>query len=277
MTEQALLFECNRERLIAILHAGAASATRGIVVVVGGPQYRVGSHRQFVQLARDLAAAGTPVLRFDYRGMGDADGSHPGFEHIAPDITAAIAALQAQAPGVREIVLWGLCDAASAALMYAHGDARVTGLVLANPWVRTQTSEAQAYLRHYYGARILSGDFWRKLARGGVHPVASLRSLCAYLRSALSHGGSAETSTPFPARMLAGLERFRGRVLLVLSGNDLTAAEFLDQVEASPRWRKALASERVTRRDLPGATHTFSSAAWRRQASAWTAEWLASW
>jgi pimeloyl-ACP methyl ester carboxylesterase len=156
VNEQALLFECNRERLIAILHAGAASATRGIVIVVGGPQYRVGSHRQFVQLARDLAAAGTPVLRFDYRGMGDADGTHPGFEHIAPDITAAIALLQTRAPGVREIVLWGLCDAASAALMYAPGDARVTGLVLANPWVRTQTSEAQAYLRHYYGARVLS-------------------------------------------------------------------------------------------------------------------------
>jgi hypothetical protein len=100
--------------------------------------------------------------------------------------------------------------------MYAPGDARVTGLVLANPWVRTQTSEAQAYMRHYYGARVLSRDFWRKLASGGVHPLASLRSLCAYLRSALSRGGgSPEVSTPFPARMLEGLERFRGRVLLV--------------------------------------------------------------
>ena len=38
--------------------------------------------------------------------------------------------------------------------------------------------------------------------------------------------------------------------------------------DASPRWRKALASERVVRAvTCPGATHTFSSAAWRAQAS----------
>jgi hypothetical protein len=77
--------------------------------------------------------------------------------------------------------------------------------------------------------------------------------------------------------MLDGLERFRGRVLVLLSGNDLSAAEFRDQAAASPRWQRVLGTDRVTRRELPGATHTFSSAAWRRQAARWTAEWLASW
>ena len=278
MNEEALTFECNGEHLIAILHAGAPAAQRGVVIVVGGPQYRVGSHRQFVQLARELAAAGLPVLRFDYRGMGDAEGNHPGFEHIAPDIAAAIDLLQARVPGVRETVLWGLCDAASAAMLYAHDDARVTGLVLANPWVRTESSEAQAYLRHYYGERLRSRDFWRKVFGGGLHPIASLRSLLAHLRSATARGMHAtEANAPFPVRMLDGLERFRGRVLVLLSGNDLTAAEFRDQAAASPRWQRVLGTDRVTRRELPGATHTFSSAAWRRQAARWTAEWLASW
>ena len=48
--------------------------------MVGGPQYRVGSHRQFTLMARAFAAAGYPVLRFDYRGIGDSEGESRGFE-----------------------------------------------------------------------------------------------------------------------------------------------------------------------------------------------------
>jgi exosortase A-associated hydrolase 1 len=277
VSEEALVFDCGGARLVGILHPGSADARRGVVIVVGGPQYRVGSHRQFVVLARALARSGVPVLRFDYRGMGDSEGTHPGFEDVGPDLAAAIDVLCARASGLREIVLWGLCDAASAALLHARADARVTGLVLANPWVRTEATEAQALLRHYYLRRVLSGDFWRKLLGGGVRPLASLRALFGHVGAAARSGSDAGPRAPFPARMLEGLEGFRGRVLLILSGNDLTAAEFRDLAEGSPHWRRLLASDRVTRRELPTATHTFSSRAWREQVSAWTGEWLASW
>ena len=57
-SEQVVAFECAGDSLFGVLHGGADDATRGVLVVVGGPQTRVGSHRQFVLLPRRVAAAG---------------------------------------------------------------------------------------------------------------------------------------------------------------------------------------------------------------------------
>lgn len=277
--EIAFTFSCGGAALLGILHPAPTTARRGVLIVVGGPQYRIGSHRQFLLLARALAAAGIPTMRFDYRGMGDSDGAYRGFEHIDEDIAAALDAFQKRCPDVEEIVLWGLCDAASAILFYAYRDARVRGLVLMNPWVRTVAGEAKAYIKHYYTARLLDPAFWRKVASGRFDIVASLRSLAAFIGKAAftRDDGKAppahrdlDASLPLPARMAEGLRRFKGSVLLLISGNDLTAREFLDAAAASSLWRDLLADPRVVRRDLPTADHTFSQAVWREQVISWT-------
>lgn len=285
--ETTLVLTCEGEDLPGILHPGAPGASRGVLVVVGGPQYRVGSHRQFVLLARDLAAVGIPVLRFDYRGMGDADGEFAGFENIDADIAAAIDAFCAQLPALREIVLWGLCDAASAALFYAWRDPRVAGLVLLNPWLRTEAGQARAYLRHYYLARLVNPDLWRKIGRGEFQFATALRSLLALFKQSrrVDPGDAAvdESATPvsqaapLPERMAEGWQRFVGPILLILSGDDLTAAEFRDVTKTSRRWRRLLARSQVTIRELPEANHTFSRREWRDQVAAWTREWLKAW
>jgi hypothetical protein len=71
-----------------------------------------------------------------------------------------------------------------------------------------------------------------------------------------------------------GLRRFRGRVLLILSGKDLTADEFRGVVSRSERWTRLLADTRVTRRELAQANHTFSRREWRDQVARWTADWV---
>lgn len=284
--DEAVTFECRGEQLFGIASlpaAGAAAPTRGVLVVVGGPQYRAGSHRQFTLLARALAQQGIPVLRFDYRGMGDSDGALRTFEDVNDDLRAGVDALCREVPTLREVIIWGLCDGATAAVMYAPADPRVTGLVLLNPWVRSVEGAARATLKHYYGRRLLDRALWTKIATGRFDYRAAAGSLLRIVRDALkprpaaaapAAGADAAPSGPLPDRMLHYAERFPGRVLLIISGNDLTAQEFTDATQASPRWRALLSGPRVSRQRLDPADHTFSRRAWRDQVAAWTAQWV---
>lgn len=279
LEEWACVFDCEGDPLVGILHTAPQDADRiGVLVVVGGPQYRVGSHRQFVVMARSLAARGYSVLRFDYRGMGDSGGAPRSFASVDADIRAALDHWARLDPTLRGFVIWGLCDAASAAFMYGHTDRRVLGLIVANPWVRSEASEARAYVRHYYGRRLLQGDFWRKLFSGRVSLRASASDLAGKLARTLGYGGCAATdvaTADFRARMLSGLTSFAGPVLLLLSGRDLTAREFEDFSAAATDWRRALASTMVETLRLADADHTLSDRASQNAASLATLEWIA--
>jgi uncharacterized protein len=279
MNEQALVFDCGGEALVGVLSAAGHPAKRGVLIVVGGPQYRVGSHRQFTLLARRLAEHGVPSLRFDYRGMGDSSGEARTFESVDEDIRCAIDRFFAAIPGLKEVVIWGLCDAASAALMYAHRDARVRGLVLLNPWVRTSQGLARAHLRHYYVSRLFQAGLWQKLARGEFDFREAAGAFGRMIVDAIGRNrpaavGSAAGAAPFLDRMEAGLRKFSGNILLILSGNDLTAQEFKDFVGGSATWRRLLEVDRVTRYDLPEANHTFARREWRDQVERWTEAWV---
>ena len=272
MHDVAVSFECAGDSLVGVVSVPATPAPRGVVIVVGGPQYRAGSHRQFTLLARALAAQGIAALRFDVRGMGDSEGTAQPFENIGADLDAAITAFMRQVPALREVVLWGLCDGASAAALYAHGDARVAGLALLNPWVRTEAGAATATIKHYYRARLLEKAFWQKLASGKFDAVAALRSAFGLAKTAVT-----AAPTALPDQVFQGLAGFKGRLLVMLSGADLTAQEFSDACGATEPWRKLMAQARVTRHTLPGADHTCSRRDWQDQVAVWTADWLRTW
>ncbi len=274
MAEQrAISFACGDDWLYGVLDVPPAPHKRGVLIVVGGPQYRAGSHRQFTLLARSLAAQGIPAMRFDYRGMGDSEGAMRNFESVDEDLRAALDAFFAQVPGMSEVVLWGLCDAASAAALYAAGDARVAGLVLLNPWVRTESGEAKATLKHYYRARLLDAALWKKVATFNFDYRAAVGSF----RRLLGSAAKAAPSGALPDRMHDGLGRFGGKVMVILSGADLTAQEFADLADGSPKWQGLMGAPRVSRKLLPKADHTCSRKVWHEQVADWTAQWVRSW
>lgn len=277
-TEEAALIECAGETLVAILAQPDLPADTGVVIIVGGPQYRAGSHRQFVHLARALAAAGYPVVRFDYRGMGDSSGDPRDFLAVGADIASAIDFLHARVPQVKNIVLWGLCDGASAALLYCHAtqDRRVTGLCLLNPWVRSEVSLAKTQVKHYYTQRLRQKEFWIKLLSGKVARSAAgdliHRARTAFSRPASNAAGPGDGN--FQADMAKGWRLFGGPVLLLLSGQDYTAKEFTEYTSESTAWSDAFKRPCLSRVDIAEADHTFSRRADQAEVEARTLAWL---
>jgi exosortase A-associated hydrolase 1 len=270
--ESAFFFDCDGESLPGVISRPVEApapvqdspARIGVLIIVGGPQYRVGSHRQFVLLARMLAGAGVPCMRFDCRGMGDASGAPHAFEALEEDIHAALDAFFNAEPTLTGVLLWGLCDGASAAALYAGNDPRVDGLLLLNPWVCTEVGAARIRLRHYYLQRLFTRAFWAKLVHGGVTLGPALSELWEAFLRACGKGGEASTaasaSKNLPDRMQAALQALSIPWWVILSGQDYVAREF-EMVAASPAWAELFPARAAYR--LPEADHTFSRAIWR--------------
>jgi exosortase A-associated hydrolase 1 len=279
-TEQATLFACAGEALVGVLARPSEPTHTGVVMVVGGPQYRAGSHRQFVLLSRALAQAGFAVLRFDHRGMGDSSGAQRDFESISADIGNAIDHLQLRVPNVTQVILWGLCDAAAAALLYCHEthDSRVCGLCLLNPWVRSEASLAKTQVKHYYTQRLRQKEFWLKLLSGKV-ALGAVGAFHGFVQKLRQATGAAQPLTPpaeqpFQQRMASAWHDFGGRILLILSGDDFTAKEFVEYTQTDTAWKDYARHAQLTRHDIPHVDHTFSSAAARQQAEQIMLQWL---
>lgn len=275
--ERAVTFDCVGQPLLGIVSLPANPGALGVVIVVGGPQYRAGSHRQFVSLARRLAGSGISVLRFDYRGMGDSEGDLRNFEDIDADIDAAVGALCSGAPAVQRVVLWGLCDAAAAAMMYWERtrDPRIAGICALNPWVRSQVSLARTHVKHYYLARLRQRQFWTKLLSGRV-AWSALGGLARNVRDATARRSRGPAPAQFQSRMARTWRDFDGHLLLLLSEDDYTAREFVEYTATDPEWQRALSSRSRPRVTLPGADHTCSTPGAKRAAEDATLDWLQS-
>ncbi len=285
--EEIIVFPGETTQLVGTLHMPEMSkTTQGVLLVVGGPQTRAGSHRQFVLLARYLADHGVPVFRFDYTGMGDSEGEKTEFLQACPDLAKAIAVFLSR-EGVDSLCFWGLCDAVSLGLMYLSvtGDQRIHRFIAANPWVRQSHTEAQAYLKSYYIQRLLDKELWLKVIKLQFDFAGSFSSLLASVKKALIKSSANNTAvnqksdkisddgmvTVWPEfnennyvnAMLAGVNLLGENFHLILSGNDLTADEFKILLKSDVSWANAVKVKENDWFVIDQATHTFSSAKWR--------------
>jgi uncharacterized protein len=280
--ERPVVFECEGVQLIGILHIPEQPQAAGVLgVTAGGLQYRAGCGRQLLSLARSMASQGTPVMRFDRRGIGDSVGELLGFEHMEADLRSAIAIFQENVPELKHIVLYGGCEAASGIMISAYQLSGANSVILANPWV-SDSMHAVVSSRHYYN-KLRDPRFWKKLITGQYNLAEYASSFSLYLKNKLfdltpGHDSSshaiAKNEIPFQERMLSGFQKFDGPVLFLKSGLSLISEEFDYLVSNSKVWQKAYGRASVKRRELPSADQTFSTAAARGEINAAVTDWI---
>jgi hypothetical protein len=174
-------------------------------------------------------------------------------------------------------VLLGLCGGATAALLYWNRrgpDPRIGGLCLLNPWVRTEASHAAATVKHYYVERLKSAQFWRRLLSGRVALGAVTAALGALRRALSPNPKGAAAEVPFVERMARAAQSFTGPLLLVTSGRDFTAQEFLLATAGDVRWRELMGRPSTRHVQVPQADHTFSDPEDQRLLEAQCLQWL---
>jgi len=220
VSRRQFAFDCAGSSLAASIDD--AHGTTGLLIVTGGNETRAGAFSNQAQLAADVAAAGHPVLRFDRRGVGDSEGVNMGFRESAEDIAAALAAFRAQSPGLRRVVAFGNCDAASALML--SGGAGFDGLVLSNPWTY-ESDQADAppppsAIRARYAAKLRNPRELLRLITGKVSFAKLARGLVSASANKAAPSALAET-------MKAGLAGFSGPVRLLVAERDRTGQAFV--------------------------------------------------
>jgi pimeloyl-ACP methyl ester carboxylesterase len=113
-TQQFRQFEVKGQTIAASLHVPETTPAPGVVMCHGFTGSRTEAHFLFVKAAREMCAAGMNVLRFDFRGSGESDGTFAKMT-IEGEIADAMAAVEflcvaacaaARSERVRALVLW---------------------------------------------------------------------------------------------------------------------------------------------------------------------------
>jgi len=239
-------FDCDGEALGATIDEAAGDT--GILMVSGGGQTRIGSHRMSERLAATLAAAGYPVFRFDRRGVGDSAGEDPGFRGNRADIDAAIHAFRRTRPGLRHMVGFGLCDGATSLALFG-ASLSLDGIILANPWLVEAEAGAPpaAAIRSHYADRLRSREGWSKLVRGDVSVAKLARGVARMLNPPPSD---------LAGEVVAALSTGRLSLALILARKDATGIAAADVWNGAPyRAIRARSGEPVW---IDSDSHTFA-------------------
>jgi pimeloyl-ACP methyl ester carboxylesterase len=236
--------------------AGVPHST-AVVVLNAGFIHRSGPFRLGTRLARALAAAGYPALRFDLPGIGD---TLPGADRPLVEVVAGVLDRLQARTGCARVVVGGICAAADLGWQAALRDARIDGVFLLDGPAR--------------------GRFWFNLARARrllrkspAHWLAAVRRLRAPpadVTDAQLRDWPARGSEP------AQLDRLRARgvqLLMLFTGG---TAYFLHPRQLRATFGRGVRSEAVAIEYWPECDHTYSLEAHRQRLIDCIGTWVAS-
>lgn len=236
-----IAFPVAEEMLLGTLDE--AMGETGLLIVTGGNEIRAGAHRGMALLARRLATTGTPVFRYDRRGVGDSGGRNGGFESAREDLLAAAAIFRANAPQVKRLVGFGNCDAATCLAWWGR-EAGCDAVILANPWVveGSATLPPRAAIKAHYLSQLRSPSAWKRIATRGLSPrklIAGLHRLAV-----------PEIEGDLTTRTMGAITDWHGDATIILAERDGTAVAYADAAR-----RAGIAPRTVT---IPTGSHSFA-------------------
>lgn len=272
-----------------------AQSSVAAILLPAGLKDRVGPHRLYVQLARELACQGVPTLRFDPLGIGESDGAlevasngrH--FRRIQQGMYVEDALLAMEAMGkacrAERFILAGLCGGAvSAQLTAARVPERVVGVISlssvaildeegpALQRTRSETlSNGKAYLR-----KLLSVEAWRRLLRGDAawgNVTATLRDL-GYM--ALGRLGIGRQRWPNANALFFSsfrvLQKYNVPHLMIFGERDARWIAFRELV-VDNHLGGAMEGPGYEVRVVPEGNHEFYLKPWKDQLLEWVRAW----
>ncbi len=282
MTEQVVVFG-HASTLVGMIHLPPAELRRtdapGIVLLNAGMVHRVGPNRLYVKLARDLAAHGHVVLRFDFSGFGDSGvrRDHLPLEKCMVDETSEAMSLLSARYGCSTFLLMGLCSGATASLRTAACNPRVIGAVLVN--MRAGGDEMRSYIMGRSALRKYS----QVLARDRLHWIETIRKRMDLRRlinvvRAMGRDLVGRIGKSFPEAQQTASEMHavtsRGARLLVLCSEWDPGLDFMKVVLKDLHSRFG-ASPALQHETITGSDHTFTEAGKRAELFGLIHGWVA--
>ena len=194
LREEMFFFPGTQNRsLLGLLHCpDAASGSTGLVYCHPFAEEKNMSHAVVARASRLFAAAGFPVMRFDFSGCGDSEGDLQCtvVEEWLNDLDAAVEAFRKET-GVSRILFWGLRMGAGVALLHTGTDrSDADGFVLWQP-VLDFSLHIRQFLRRIITSEISRGS------QAGTAPAPEQALLREGLLHVMGYPVSAELYASF--------------------------------------------------------------------------------
>jgi hypothetical protein len=304
MAQQSPVVFTNRKglRLMGVLHVpdGPRAHDLGIILLSPGVKMRVGPQRLYRRMTDHFVSLGVPVLRFDFYGLGDSEGTLPEellkdvYNHIEVGrfVDDSVDAMNwmAEQCGTRRFILSGLCGGAITGLLVGERDERVAGLLALGitPLLASRSADPSLYMtagqledisRSYF-QKLRDPLAWQRLLSFKSDYKLIWRSVFKPIRSpkpAQADGPPPEydnASPLFPPAFFKMLSSKRP-MLLVFGGSDRLQWEFEEKFIARHSARLSEAPQGAYQvHVIEQANHVLSFDHWQREMLDVSTRWL---
>jgi uncharacterized protein len=291
-------------RLFGVLHTPAGRPPGDLVMLLLSPgvKMRVGPQRLYLDIADAVLQLGISVLRFDFHGLGDSEGTLPEeqlrdvYNHIevgryVNDTIDAMDWMQ-QTYGARRFLVSGLCGGAITGLLTGERDSRVVGLLGLGitPVLAARSADTSRYMtvgqleasQQMYLKRLFNPRAWLRLLTFQADYKLIRKMAVHWLRKRVARPVPTPSAPPpeddnanplFPPAFFKMLSTKRP-MLLVFGGADRLHFEYEEKFLSRHRDKLAELPPLVDVHVIEGANHVLSLRQWQQQLLDLSSAWM---